>query len=453
MHNWARCVTFRRAASCLGHFSDVLHHIDSTRKPTPTPPGLASSHRDPFAALRYPNFRRYVFGLFALTISIQVQGTIVGWQIYDLTGDPLALGLVGLAEALPFISMALWAGHIADRNDRRRQVLWSMLALVMCSAALLALSVAHDTSTTYRVTAIYCVIIVSGVARSFLMPARIALGAELVPREVYPNAITWRASTWQLAAVIGPAVGGLLYAAGGAPFAYAADTALMMIGMAWIYNMQHQSPIRAPLIGAVKESLLSGFRFVRGERLLFGALMLDLLAVFFGGATALLPIFAKDILHVGAVGLGILRAAPAAGAVLIAIVLARRPIVRHNGHVMLNAVAVFGVATIAFALSNNFWLSVTMLAITGAADMVSVVIRSTLLQTVTPEPMLGRVSAVNSVFVGSSNEIGAFESGFAAKLLGTIPSVLFGGAGTLAVVMGIAWRFPKLRKLDAMPVA
>jgi MFS family permease len=412
---------------------------------------LASTQRDPFAALRYPNFRRYVFGLLALTISIQVQGTIVGWQIYDLTADPLALGLVGLAEALPFITAALWAGHIADRNDRRRQVLWSMLALVACSAALLALSVAHDTSTGFRVTAIYTVIIVSGVARSFLQPARIALGAELVPREVYPNAITWRASTWQLAAVIGPAVGGLLHAIGGATLAYAADTALMTIGIAWIYTMQHRSPVRAPLVGAMADSLFSGLRFVRSERLLFGALMLDLLAVFFGGATALLPIFAKDVLHVGAVGLGILRAAPAAGAVLVAVALARRPIVHRNGPIMLNAVAVFGLATIAFALSNHFWLSAVMLAITGAADMVSVVIRSTLLQTVTPEPMLGRVSAVNSVFVGSSNEIGAFESGFAAKLIGTIPSVLLGGAGTLAVVLGIAWRFPKLRKLDAMP--
>ena len=411
-----------------------------------------SQKRDSFAALRYPNFRRYVFGLLALTISIQVQGTIVGWQIYDLTGDPLALGLVGLAEALPFITTALWAGHIADRNDRRRQVLWSMLALVACSAALLVLTVAHDTSTQFRVTAIYSVIVVSGVARSFLMPARIALGAELVPREVYPNAITWRASTWQLAAVIGPAVGGLLYATGGASLAYAADTALMTIGMAWIYAMQHSSPVRAPLAGAA-DSLLAGFRFVRSERLLLGALMLDLLAVFFGGATALLPIFAKDILHVGAVGLGILRAAPAAGAVLIAIVLARRPVVRRSGPTMIGAVALFGVATIGFALSEHFWLSAVMLAFTGAFDMVSVVIRSTLLQTVTPEHMLGRVSAVNSVFVGSSNEIGAFESGFAAKLLGTIPSVLFGGAATLAVVMGVAWRFPALRKLDAIPVA
>jgi MFS family permease len=426
-------------------------HIGLVRK-TPSLNSRRLPHqRDSFAALRYPNFRRYVFGLLALTISIQVQGTIVGWQMYDLTGDPLALGLIGLAEALPFISAALWAGHIADRYDRRRQVLWSMLALVLCSAALLALSVAHDTSTQFRVGAIYGVIIISGVARSFLMPARLALGAELVPRDVYPNAITWRASTWQLAAVIGPAVGGVLYAAGGAAFAYAADTAMMTLGMLWIYMMQHKSPPRAPFEGALKESLLSGIRFVRSERLLYGALMLDLLAVFFGGATALLPIFAKDVLHVGAEGLGVLRAAPAAGAIIIALALARRPVVRNTGPTMLWCVALFGVATIGFALSTHFWLSAIMLALTGAFDMVSVVIRSTLLQTVTPEHMLGRVSAVNSVFVGSSNEIGAFESGFAARLLGTVPSVVFGGLSTLVVVLGISARFPALRTLDAIP--
>jgi MFS family permease len=407
--------------------------------------------RDSFAALRYPNFQKYVFGLLALTISVHVQGTIVGWQIYDLTGDPLALGLIGLAEALPFITTALWAGHVADRYDRRRQVLWSMLALVGCSAALLTLATAHDSPARFRVTAIYAVIIVSGVARSFLTPARLALGAELVPREVYANAVTWRTSTWQLAAVIGPAIGGVFYATGGAPLAYAADTALMTIGMAGIYSMRHRSPERAPFEGAMADSLLSGIRFVRSERMLLGALLLDLLAVFFGGAIALLPIFAKDILHVGAEGLGMLRAAPAAGSVVVAVALARRPIVRHNGRAMLLSVALFGAATIGFALSRNFWLSALMLALTGAFDMVSVIVRSTLLQTVTPEPMLGRVAAVNSVFVGSSNEIGAFESGFAARIFGTVVSVVLGGVSTLVVVAGISRRFPRLRRLDMIP--
>jgi MFS family permease len=406
---------------------------------------------DPYASLRFPNFRRYIVGLLALTLSIQVQGTIVGWQIYDLTGDPLALGLVGLAEALPFIGAALWAGHFADRHDRRRQVLGSMAALVACSAALLALALAHDMATSLRITAIYVVIIISGVARSFLQPARIALGAELVPREMYGNAIAWRAATWQGASVIGPAVGGLLYAVGGAALAYGTDTALMLMGVAWVIAVRHTSPKRAPVDGPVVASLLSGLRFVRREPMLLGAMSLDLFAVFFGGAVALLPIFAKDVLHVGATGLGLLRAAPAVGAILISLLLAVTPVVRRNGPVMLASVALFGLATIGFALSRNVVLSMTLLALTGAFDMVSVVIRSTLLQIVTPEPLLGRVAAVNSVFVGSSNEIGAFESGVAARLLGTVPSVVFGGVATLVVVGVIAWGFPELRKLNLMP--
>jgi MFS family permease len=406
---------------------------------------------DPYAALRYPNFRRYVGGLLALIVSIQIQGTIVGWQIYDLTGDPLALGLVGLAEALPFISTALYAGHVADRRDRRHQVLWSMAALTLCSISLFVLALAHDMSNTLRVSAIYGVIIASGVARSFLQPARIALGAELVPRAVYANAITWRASTWQVAAVIGPAIGGLLYAIGGAPLAYAVDTALMIAGIAWIVSVQHKSPSRAPLQGAMSENLLSGLRFVRKQPVILGGLTLDLFAVFFGGAVALLPIFAKDILHVGPTGLGVLRAAPAAGAVVVSALLAVRPITRRMGPVILANVALFGAATIGFALSTSFWLSVVLLALTGAFDMVSVVIRSTVMQLLTPEPLLGRVSAVNSIFVGSSNEIGAFESGVAAKLLGTVPSVVCGGLATLGVVAVIARMFPSLRKLDAAP--
>lgn len=407
---------------------------------------------DPYAALRFPDFRRYIVGLLALTLSIQVQGTIVGWQIYDLTGDPLALGLIGLAEALPFIGSALWAGHYADRHDRRRQVLLSMVALVGCSAALLTLALAHAMPGPLRIAAIFSVIAVSGVARSFLQPARVALGAELVPRDIYPNAITWRASTWQAAAVIGPAIGGVLYAIGGAALAYGVDTALMLAGIGWILAMRHRSPVRAPIDGPVIASLLSGLRFVAREPMVLGAMSLDLFAVLFGGAVALLPIFARDILHVGPTGLGLLRAAPALGAILVSLALAASPVVRRNGAVMLGSVAGFGIAMIGFALSRNFVLSLVLLGLTGAFDMISVVIRSTLLQIVTPEPLLGRVSAVNSVFVGSSNEIGAFESGVTAKLLGTIPSVILGGVATLAVVAIIAWRVPSLRRLDRMPV-
>ncbi len=411
------------------------------------------SRADPYAALRFPNFRRYITGLLALTISIQVQGTVVGWQIYDLTGDPLALGLIGLAEALPFIMSALWAGHVADQHDRRRIVLWAMGVLICCSASLLVLARADDLANPARVAAIYLVIIVSGVARAFLHPARQALSAELVPRAVYPNAITWRTTTWQASAVLGPALGGLLYAIGGAALAYGIDTALMMAGMGWILMVRHVSPLRPPLDGPVIESLLSGLRFVRNERRVLGALTLDLFAVFFGGATALLPIFARDILLTGPTGLGVLRAMPAAGAVLMSMAMVRWPVTRRVGAWMLWGVVLYGLSMLGFALSTVFWLSALMLALSGAFDMVSVVVRSTLLTVVTPEPMLGRVSAVNSIFVGSSNEIGAFESGVAAKLLGTVNSVIFGGVATIGVAGVVGRVFPQLRRLDEYPEA
>lgn len=409
------------------------------------------SRADPYAALRFPNFRRYIVGLFALTVSIQVQGTVVGWQVYDLTHDPLALGLIGLAEALPFILSALWAGHVADQHDRRRIVLWAMGVLVACSIALLILSRVDGLLTSARVTAIYLVIIVSGVARAFLHPARQALSAELVPRAVYPNAITWRTTIWQASSVLGPALGGLLYALGGATLAYAMDTVLMMGAFGVILIVRHVSPPRPPFDGPVMQSLLSGIRFVRNEQRLMGALTLDLLAVFFGGATALLPIFATDILEVGPTGLGVLRAMPAVGAVIMSAVMVRWPVNRRVGPMMFGSVVCYGVSMIGFALSDQFWLSCVLLAVAGSFDMVSVVVRSTLLTVVTPEPMLGRVSAVNSIFVGSSNEIGAFESGVAAKLLGTVPSVLFGGFATIGAA-GVATRvFPELRRLDRYP--
>jgi MFS family permease len=409
------------------------------------------SRADPYAALRFPNFRRYIVGLMALTVSIQVQGTVVGWQVYDLTGDPLALGLIGLAEALPFIMSALWAGHVADQNDRRRIVLWAMGVLVACSVALLVLARADGLMTPTRVTGIYAVIIVSGVARAFLHPARQALSAELVPRAVYPNAITWRTTIWQASSVLGPALGGMLYAIGGAALAYAMDTALMIGAFGVILIIKHVSPLRPPHDGPVMQSLLSGLRFVRNEQRLMGALTLDLFAVFFGGATALLPIFAKDILLVGPTGLGVLRAMPAVGAVIMSGVMVRWPVNSRIGPMMFGSVILYGFAMIGFALSDQFWLSCVLLAFAGSFDMVSVVVRSTLLTVVTPEPMLGRVAAVNSIFVGSSNEIGAFESGVTAKLFGTVASVLFGGLATIGAA-GIASRaFPALRRLDRYP--
>jgi hypothetical protein len=412
--------------------------------------GVPEPKSNPYAALRIPNFRRYILGLLAFTIALQIQGTIVGWQIYELTHDKLALGLIGLAEALPFISLSLYAGHVADRHDRRRISILALAVLMVCSVALLVLPILLPTAPAKVIRAIYAVIVLSGLARAFLQPARQAMGAEIVPRELYSNAITWRSGTWQLASVIGPAMGGFLYAAGAARLAYAADVALMLVGIGAIISMRHKSQINPSHTEAVGESLSSGIRFVFREKILLGSLTLDLFSVLFGGAVALLPVFADEILHAGPQGLGLLRAAPAIGAVITSLILAHLPPMHRSGRALFTAVAVFGASMIVFGLSTSFALSVGVLALSGAADMVSVFIRSTLLQTITPVHMMGRVSAVNSIFIGSSNEIGMFESGVTAQAFGTVPSVVLGGIATLVVVAITAWRVPSLRRLARM---
>ena len=416
--------------------------------------GAALVRRDPYAALRHPKFSRYIVCLFAFTLGIQIQGTVVGWQIYDLTRDPFALGMIGLAEALPAISMALYAGHVADRHDRRRIAIAALWVLVACSAALWVLagagSLGVELLSRTRLTAIYSVIVLSGLARAFLQPARQALSAELVPRELFANAITWRSGSWQLAAVIGPAVGGLLYAIGGAPLAYAVDASLMVSAVGVLVSIVHRSPARETTHEGVYASVKAGVTFVFGEPVLLGALTLDLLSVFFGGAVALLPIFAAEILHVGPTGLGVLRASPAIGAVIMSVFVARRRDWDRTGHVLLWSVAGFGVCMVLFGLSTSFYLSVGLLIASGMFDMVSVVIRSTLLQSRTPEALLGRVSSVNQIFIGSSNEIGMFESGLTARWWGTARSVVIGGVATLGVVAAIAWLIPTLRTLKRL---
>ena len=413
----------------------------------------AARAKDPAAAFRLPNFRRYIVGLLAFTMAVQIQGTVVGWQIYELTHDKLALGLIGLAEALPFIGAALYAGHVADRHDRRRVALGALAVLTACSVALLTLPLLLSTAPTAVTRAIYGIIVVSGFARSFLQPARQALGAEIVPRALYANAITWRTGTWQLAAVAGPAIGGVLYALGGTSLAYACDVGLMLLGVFAIWMVRHRSELRPEDTGVMRESLRAGIRFVWSEPVLLGALSLDMFSVLFGGATALLPVFAAEILNVGPRGLGLLRAAPAIGAVITSVILANAPPLHRAGRTLLRVVAIFGVCIIVFGASTSFPLSVIALAASGAADMVSVFIRSTLVQTVTPVHMLGRVSAVNSIFIGSSNEIGMFESGVTAQVFGTVPSVVLGGITTLLVVAVTAWRLPKLRMLGRMDQA
>jgi MFS family permease len=405
---------------------------------------------DSYASFRFPSFRWYIASLAATTFGIQVQGLVVGWQVYAQTRDPLSLGLVGLAEALPFIGIALYAGHLADRMDRRVLAMISLVVLLACALALLGFTLRPEVLAGGRVWPIYAVIFVSGIARSFLQPARTALGAEIVPRDLYPNSVTWRSSVWQAAAVLGPAAGGVLYGTAGVTAAYAIVAVLLTVAVLALARVLHTPRPREAISVSVAENLAVGIRFLRGQPVLLGALTLDLFAVLFGGAVALLPVFAAEILHVGPEGLGALRAAPAVGAVGMSLYLAHRAPLRRAGRDLLVSVALFGVAMIGFALSRSFTLSLVLLAFSGMVDQVSVVIRSTLLTVLTPDHLLGRVSSVNSIFIGSSNEIGQFESGVAARLIGVIPSVLFGGTMTLAVVAVMAWRVPELRRLRSL---
>jgi MFS family permease len=404
---------------------------------------------DPYVSLRNPNFRWYVASLLAVTLGTQIQATVVAWQVYALTKDPLSLGLVGLAEALPFIGAALYAGHVADRHDRKRLSLFALAVQAGCGLALLILTVQGKSLLTTSVWPVYAVVSVSGLARSFLQPARTALGAEIVPRETYANAVTWRSSLWQFGAVAGPALGGVIYGFSGPRLAYIVEVILCAIAFVLFARIAYT---RLPLVAddrGIGENLTMGIRFLVTQPELLGAQLLDLFSVLFGGAPALLPIFASDILHVGPQGLGVLRAAPAAGAVLVSVFLIHRRI-RRAGPTLFFCVAAFGLSWILFALSRSFWLSLALLVAGGMVDNVSVIIRSTLLTLRTPPHMLGRVSAVNQIFIGSSNEIGSFESGVAAKLLGTVRSVVFGGLITLGVVGVTAWKIPRLRKLDEL---
>jgi MFS family permease len=418
---------------------------------TPAPP------HDPYAPLRIPNFRWFVASILTMAMSAQIQGVVVAWQMYDVTRDPLALGLVGLAEAAPFVGFALYAGHVADVRDRRRIALTALVVLFLCAVALAVASAIffapgrpHPGAVIQGV--IYSVIVICGAARSFLLPARNALGADLVPRELYPSAVAWRAGSWQVAAVAGPAVGGVSYWLAGPTRSYAISAALMAASLVTVFNIRAPARPRVPdserdLVASVRE----GLRFLFKQPIFMGAITLDLFAVLFGGAVAILPIFAADILHVGPGGLGALRAAPAVGAVVMSGVIALRPPGRRLGRTFLRSVVAFGVFTIGFALSKSFVLSLALLAASGAADMLSVYFRATLMQVMVPSGMLGRVSAVNQIFIGSSNELGAFESGVAARLLGTVPSVVVGGAITVAVGLVTNWLFPALARLDTFP--
>ena len=405
----------------------------------------------PYAALKIPDFRSFITARFCITLAIQMQGVIVAWQVYDLTHDPLSLGLIGLAEAIPSISVSLYAGHVADIVERKKIIMICVATLLLCSIALLFFTLEPGAFILKRgVISIYAVIFVSGIARGFLTPAMFAFMPQLIPRELYPNAITWNSTLWETAAIGGPALGGFLFAFTGIQASYGADVLLMLIGLVLAIGVTSKPlPAESGEQGIV-EKIRAGLRFVFQNQIILGAISLDLFAVLFGGAVALLPIFANEILFVGPQGLGLLRAAPSIGALMMAFYITHNPITKNTGRTLLYCVGGFGVCMILFALSTNFWLSLFLLVMSGVFDCISVIIRGTLLQTLTPENMKGRVSAVNHIFIGSSNEIGMFESGVAARLLGVVPSVIFGGCMTLLSVSTIAYLAKSLRRLQRL---
>ncbi len=403
---------------------------------------------DAYAALRLPEFRLFLSARVCVTVAIQIQAVVVGWQVYEITRDELALGLIGLAEAIPYIIVSLYAGHVADVVERKKIMVATLALLAVCSIALFSFTLVPGFFLSWRAMPIYAVIFLSGIARGFLSPALFALMPQLVPADKFKNAITWNSTFWEASAILGPALGGLLYTLFDVTVAYAVDMTLLLTGVVLALLIRSRPLPPATEETGMFEKIQAGLNFVFGSKLILSAISLDLFAVLFGGAVALLPVFAEEILRVGPWGLGLLRCAPSVGAVVMAFYIAHHPIKRHMGKILLWAVAGFGLSMIAFALSQDFYLSLALLMISGGFDCVSVIVRSTLLQTLTPENMKGRVSAVNNIFIGSSNEIGMFESGVAAKLLGVVPSVIFGGCMTLGVVGATAWLSKSLRKLQ-----
>ncbi len=397
-------------------------------------------------AFQYPNFRYYQAARFLAIAASEMQSVAVGWQVYEITKRPLDLGLVGLAQFLPGILLFLIAGHAADRIPRKRIILSCFAGFAICSSLLLAFTV-HGLRS---VEPIYIILVLIGIVRAFNGPAGQAFLPLLVPEEHFPNAVAWGSSFFQAATIFGPTIGGILYGLSGGPeIVYGVAAASFVIGVVLISFIRIASQQR-PRGAANLSSVLAGFHYVFENKLVLGAISLDLFAVLLGGAVALLPVYAKEILRVGPWGLGILRSAPGVGAVIMAVIFAHRPLRRRAGATMLWCVAGFGVFTIVFGLSRNIVVSLLALLLVGAFDMVSVIVRSTMVQLATPDEMRGRVSAVNMIFIGASNEFGQFESGITAQWFGTVPAVVIGGVGTLLVVATWAWMFPQLRRVNEL---
>jgi len=407
--------------------------------------------KDPYAALRYKEFNTFLLLRFAMVFAWSMQFIVIEWQVYSITKDPLSLGIIGLMEVIPAISMALFAGHIVDQKEKKGLLVKCILAFSVISFGLFLLTwpaVISDFSTKSILYSIYFLVFLGGLVRSFLGPTIFSLLSLLVPKKVYPNAATWSSSVWQIASVVGPAVAGFSITLIGVHWSLCSVFACSIFALLALSQIE-KKPILNPKIGEpVMQSLTEGIKFVFNNKTVLGAITLDMVAVLFGGAIALLPIFAQDILKVGPEGFGFLRAAPAVGAFLTMIITAYVPLSKNAGIKLLSAIFAFGICIIIFGLSTIFWVSLLALFFSGVFDGISVVIRQTILQLKTPDHMRGRVSAVNSMFVGSSNELGAFESGVTAKLMGTVTAVVFGGSMTLLVVLTTGIISPSFRKLD-----
>ncbi len=403
---------------------------------------------DPYAALRNRDYRLYAVGGLFAAIGSNMQAVAIGWELYERTGSAMALGWVGLVQALPVIGLALPAGQLADRWDRRRLVMQGLGLTALCSAGL-----AYGSFTQGPVSVMYGLLFLSAVARALTWPASSALMPQLVERAVFSNAVTWKTTSYQVASVAGPALGGLLIALGRqAGVVYGLTAGLTLLNLALVTRVRPPAVIRAsePVTWA---SVLAGLGFVWRTKAVLAAITLDMFAVLLGGATALLPIYAKDILAVGPTGLGWLRAAPAIGAFGMGLVIAHRPPFRRAGRALLWAVTGFGLVMIGFGLSRWFWFSLVMLVASGALDNISVVIRHSLVQLSAPDAMRGRVSAVNTVFISCSNELGEFESGFVAAWFGPVVSVVSGGIGTILVVLAAARLWPQIKELRSLDSA
>jgi MFS family permease len=400
-------------------------------------------------AFTHPDFVLFQIARFLIVAAVEMQAVAVGWQVYDITKRALDLGLVGLAQFLPGILLFLVSGHASDRFDRRKVLGACYAGYALCSVLLLVIA-EHG---AHSVRLIYAVLILLGVVRSFNGTASRSILPQLVPEEHFANAVAWNASTFQAATILGPSLGGILYALFRGPSAVYVAALLTAVGAlvsTFRIKTRPQARRREP---TTLKTVFAGLHFIWHEKLILGAISLDLFAVLLGGAVALLPVYAREILHTGPWGLGLLRTAPGVGAAVMAVALAHRPLRGRAGPTLLWSVAGFGICTILFGISTSLVLSLFSLIFLGAADMISVIIRATLVQLRTPDEMRGRVMAVDMVFIGTSNELGQFESGLTAQWFGTVPAVLLGGVGTLVVIALWAWRFPELRragKLAAM---